>query len=256
MDRPDHQMRLWSNFVVENLEEHLELNIQHFDTYTKMRTEVVSFLEQKASKVDDGGAQPMDLDYVQGKGKGKTSNTKQLCCYCNKPGHLARDCRLKQSESSNAQKGSKGSKGSKGKSKSSKGSPKGSSKGTSKGKGKMGAKSSKGTLKGKTGKNHAAEGEEPEAEGQEEWNDDWPEIQQWSTEEGKREDAGEQGALCQQFCFSTCGNGGTATSTEAFQQEGFGALEDPERLRDGQDLEEAVFVLDYAIQVGLQQERL
>ena len=60
----------------------------------------------------------------------------------------------------------------------------------------MGAKSSKGTSKGKTGKNHAAEGEEPEAEGQEEWNDDWPEDQQWSTEEGKWEDAGEQGALC------------------------------------------------------------
>ena len=63
-------------------------------------------------------------------------------------------------------------------------------------------------------------------------------------------------ALCQQCCFSTCGNGGTATSTEAFQQEGVGALEDPEGLRDGQDLEEAVFVLDYAIQVGLQQEGL
>ena len=60
----------------------------------------------------------------------------------------------------------------------------------------MGAKSSKGTSKGKTGKNHAAEGEEPEAEGQEEWNDDWPEDQQWSTEDGKWEDAGEQGALC------------------------------------------------------------
>ena len=60
------------SLVPENLEEHLELNIQHFDTYTKMRTEVVSFLEQKASKVDDWGAQPMDLDYVQGKGKGKT----------------------------------------------------------------------------------------------------------------------------------------------------------------------------------------
>ena len=96
------------SLVPENLEEHLELNIQRFDTYTKMRTEVVNFLEQTASKVDDGGAQPMDLDYVQGKGKGKPNNTKQLCYYCNKPGHLARDCRLKQSESSNAQKGYKG----------------------------------------------------------------------------------------------------------------------------------------------------
>ena len=39
--------------VPENLEEHLELNIQRFDTYS-----MTSFLEQKASKsmVDDGGA--------------------------------------------------------------------------------------------------------------------------------------------------------------------------------------------------------
>ena len=131
-----------------------------------MRTEAVGFLEQKASKIDDGEAQPMDLDYFQGKGKGESGNSKQLCCYCNKPGHIAQDCWPKQSESSSSQKGSKG------KSKRSKGSSKGSSKGTSKGKGKMGAKSSKGTSKGKTGKNHAAEGEEPEAEGQEEWSEE------------------------------------------------------------------------------------
>ena len=44
----------------------------------------------------------------------------------------------------------------------------------------MGVKSSQGTSKGKTGKN----GEEPEAEWQEEeLNGDWPEDQQWSTEE-------------------------------------------------------------------------
>ena len=35
--------------VSENLEEHLELNIQRFGTYPKMRSEVISFLEQKAS---------------------------------------------------------------------------------------------------------------------------------------------------------------------------------------------------------------
>ena len=75
----DETMRaILLSLVPENLEEHLELNIQRFDSYTKMRTEVVSFLEQKASKVDDGGAQPMDLDDVQGKGKGKPSNTKPL----------------------------------------------------------------------------------------------------------------------------------------------------------------------------------
>ena len=105
----DETMRaILLSLVPENLEEHLELNIQRFDTYTKMRTEVVSFLAQKASKVDDGGAQPIDLDYVQGKGKGKPSNTKQLCYYCNKPGHLARERRLKQSESSERSKGFKG----------------------------------------------------------------------------------------------------------------------------------------------------
>ena len=55
--------------VPENLEEHLELNIQRFDTYSKMRSEVISFLEQKASKslVDDGRAAPMDLDMFKAK---------------------------------------------------------------------------------------------------------------------------------------------------------------------------------------------
>ena len=47
----DETMRaILLSLVPENLEEHLELNIQRFDTYTKMRTDVVSFLEQKASK--------------------------------------------------------------------------------------------------------------------------------------------------------------------------------------------------------------
>ena len=50
----------------------------------------------------------------------------------------------------------------------------------------MGAKSCKGTSKGKTGKKHAAEGEEPVGQ----------KISNGSTEDGKWEDAGEQGALC------------------------------------------------------------
>ena len=244
----DETMRaILLSLVPENLEEHLELNSRRFDTYTKMRTEVVSFLEQKASKVDDGGAQPMDLDNVQGKGKGKSGNSKQLCYYCNKPGHIARDCRLKQSESSSSQKGSKG------KSEGAKGSSKGSCKGASKGNGKMGAKSSKSTSKGKTGKNHAAEGEEPEAEWQEEWNEDWPEDQQWSTEE-KWEDAGEQGALC----VSSAASARLADEARAPQQRPFDKKElellRPEGFRHGQDLEEAKIVLDNAIQMGLQQE--
>ena len=36
--------------VPENFEEHLELNIQRFDTDKEMRAEVVSFLEQKHRK--------------------------------------------------------------------------------------------------------------------------------------------------------------------------------------------------------------
>ena len=175
----------------------------------------------------------------KGKVKGKLSNTKQLCYYCNKPGHLARDCRLKQSESSNAQKSSKG------KSKNSKGSTKGSSKGTPKGKGKMGAKSSKGTWKGKTGKSHAAEGEgeEPEAEGQADWSEDWPADQQWPTEDGKWEDAGEQGALC----VSSAASAPVAMEAQPPQQRPFSKKELELLLCHGQDLENAYFVLDYAI---------
>ena len=101
-DDPNHQMRFFGavllQLVPENLEEHLELNIQRFDTYSKMRAEVISFLEQKVSKslIDDGGAAPMELDYVGGKGKGKKGKDKggsvRTCYYCNKPGHLAKDC--------------------------------------------------------------------------------------------------------------------------------------------------------------------
>ena len=39
--------------------------------------------------VDDGGAAPMDLDYVQGKGKGKSTKT---CYTCGKVGHVSEDC--------------------------------------------------------------------------------------------------------------------------------------------------------------------
>ena len=181
--------------VPENLEEHLELNIQRFDTYPKMRSEVISFLEQKASKsmVDDGGAAPMDLDYVQGKGKGKSTKT---CYTCGKVGHISKDCwhgKSKGTSSSSTSKGSssKGSSTGKG-TKGSKGSPKGKGKSSKgKGKSKMGSKS---------GKQYAVESqeetqqwtEEPEAEGQETWNEEaWPNQDgQWD------EQTGEQGAIC------------------------------------------------------------
>ena len=179
----------------ENLEEHLELNIQRFDTYSKMRSEVISFLEQKASKsmVDDGGAAPMDLDYVQGKGKGKSTKT---CFTCGKVGHVSKDCwhgKSKGTSSSSTSKGSssKGSSTGKG-TKGSKGSPKGKGKSfKGKGKGKMGSKS---------GKQYAVENqedaqqwsEEPEAEGQETWNEE-----AWPNQDGQwEEQTGEQGAIC------------------------------------------------------------
>ena len=176
--------------VPENLEEHLELNIQRFDTYSKMRAEVISFLEQKVSKslIDDGGAAPMELDYVGGKGKGKKGKDKggsvKTCYYCNKPGHLAKDCWQNP----------------KGKGKNSHGNPSNKGKGDHKGKGK-GSKGTKAQGKGKgqkSGKNHAMEGDEPEcehlAEG-EEWAD-YQNQEDWPDNEATYEEPGEQGAIC------------------------------------------------------------
>ena len=114
----------------ENLEQRLELNIQRFDTFSKMRSEVVSSLEQKASKnlADSGGAVPMEIDYVQGKGKGK--DKPKVCYVCNKTGHISRDCWRKpkgQNSSSSGKRLKRSSKGSKGSHKGSKGSGKGKS---------------------------------------------------------------------------------------------------------------------------------
>ena len=176
--------------VPENLEEHLELNIQRFDTYSKMRAEVISFLEQKVSKslIDDGGAAPMELDYVGGKGKGKKGKDKggsvRTCYYCNKPGHLAKDCWQNP----------------KGKGKNGQGSSSNKGKGDHKGRGK-GSKGTKAQGKGKgqkSGKNQAMEGDEPEgehlAEG-EEWAD-YQNQEDWPDNEATYEEPGEQGAIC------------------------------------------------------------
>ena len=117
----------------------------------------------------------------------------------------------------------------------------------------MGTKSSKGAWKGKTCKNDGAEGEESEVEGHADWNEEWPEDQQWPTEEGKWEDTGEQG-VCQQCCVSTYGNGGIATSTEAISKKELELLKTQKDFVMGKTQKD--FVLDYAIQLGLQQKRL
>ena len=96
----------------------------------------------------------MELDYVCGKGKGKKGKDKggsvRTCYYCNKPGHLTKDCWQNP----------------KGKGKNSHGNSSNKGKGDHKGKGK-GSKGTKAQGKGKgqkSGKNHAMEGDEPECE--------------------------------------------------------------------------------------------
>ena len=54
------------SMVPEQLEDHLEMNMGRLDTYAKARAEVVSYTEQKAAKVDEPGAVPMELDAFKG----------------------------------------------------------------------------------------------------------------------------------------------------------------------------------------------
>ena len=79
--------------VPENLEEHLELNVQMLDTYEKMRAEVVSYTEQKPSKseVDHGGAMPMALSVAKGSGQ-SAEKFQGNCCNDGKPIHKASQC--------------------------------------------------------------------------------------------------------------------------------------------------------------------
>ena len=55
------------------------MNIGRLDTYAKARAEVISYTEQKAAKIDDGGAAPMDLEIFKGNkgGKGKGGKGKE-----------------------------------------------------------------------------------------------------------------------------------------------------------------------------------
>ena len=127
--------------------------------------------------VDDGGAAPMDLDYVQGKGKGKSTKTLYTC---GKVGHVSKDCWHGKSKGTSNSSTSKGS--------SSKGSSTGKgtkgSKGSSKGKGKSSKGKGKGKMGSKSGKQYAVENQE--------------DAQQWSEEpDGQwEEQTGEQGAIC------------------------------------------------------------
>eukprot|EP00439_Symbiodinium_sp_Y106_P060916 s1290_g9.t1 len=97
------------SMVPEALEDHLEMNIARLDTYAKARAEVISYTEQKAAKVDDGGAAPMELDAFKGKGgkgkggrgssssgggaKGQRNADKDVVCHlCQKKGHRKSNC--------------------------------------------------------------------------------------------------------------------------------------------------------------------
>ena len=97
------------SMVPEALEDHLEMNIARLDTYAKARAEVISYTEQKAAKVDDGGAAPMELDAFKGKGgkgkggrgssssgggaKGQRNPDKDVVCdLCQKKGHRKSNC--------------------------------------------------------------------------------------------------------------------------------------------------------------------
>ena len=164
--------------VPEQLEDHLEMNIGRLDTYAKARAEVISYTEQKAAKIDDGGAAPMDLDTFKGNegGKGKGGKGKEkphnpdkdvVCHLCKKQGHHKSACWYakenggtgKPPEPKGPRSGAKGAEGKKG------------------GKGKGG--------KGK-GKAHSFEGEGEEEQG-------WPEG---DGQDGEQAGDGDLGFLC------------------------------------------------------------
>ena len=92
------------------LASHLIMNAERLTTWSLFRTEVINIARARAaaagafgglaaatgSKVDRGGAMPMDVDAVtaHGKARGKGEKAETRTCYkCGKAGHLAKDCR-------------------------------------------------------------------------------------------------------------------------------------------------------------------
>ena len=163
------------SMVPEQLEDHLEMKICRLDTYAKARAEVISYAEQKAAKIDDGGAAPMDLDTFKGNkgGKGKGGKGKEkphnpdkdvVCHLCKKKGHRKSACWYakengdtgKPPEPKEPRAGAKGTKGKKG----------------GKGKGKR--------------KAHSFEGEGEEEQ-------EWPETE---GQDGEQAGDGDLGFLC------------------------------------------------------------
>ena len=102
----DQKVTILLSMVPEQLEDHLEMNIGRLDTYAKARAEVISYTEQKAAKVDEPGAVPMELDAFKGKqgakGGGKTASKAKagggnpdkdvVCHLCKKKGHRKSAC--------------------------------------------------------------------------------------------------------------------------------------------------------------------
>ncbi|CAK0798994.1 unnamed protein product, partial [Prorocentrum cordatum] len=87
------------------LKQHLVLNMDRFDTWTNIRTEIEAV--RRAQQAASHGARPMDVDTLallrqvpEVKGKGKTGGGKGRdfkapttnCPICDKPGHWKKDC--------------------------------------------------------------------------------------------------------------------------------------------------------------------
>ena len=81
LDEPQ-KVTILLSMVPEQLEDHLEMNIGRLDTYAKARAEVISYTEQKAAKIDDGGAAPMDKEKVAKARRRTTTQTRMWSATC------------------------------------------------------------------------------------------------------------------------------------------------------------------------------
>lgn len=135
---PDGVKRvLLMEMLVDPLKTHIELNQQKFNTYQKVRDEVVSYVDLLAQQAISSGPAPMDTSVLaalgvgsaedvatalaalvkgKGKGKGKQNEPKSTdqggkkkftgaCNHCHKAGHKEVDCWVKHPEKKPKAKG-------------------------------------------------------------------------------------------------------------------------------------------------------